>query len=231
MFSLKRQVKALFFLFCLALLFARSSHAAVRCETQYGGGEKCWETAEIVLDKKVWYQTEESFVDNLADVSPTGFKFALNDRVIYRIKYTNVSNRKFDKVTISDTLPVDKYLKYDTTNIVNPRFEYQNGKIVKISFDVYDFEPGESDEKQIELLVTKVPADLGFDCEVTNVAELWASENYARDTAKICVTSRNKVLGVTTLPKTGFFTLVYALAFCAISAFIGLLLIRLNRKP
>ncbi len=230
MFSLKRQVKAFFFLFCLAFLFAKSSHAAVRCETQYGGGEKCWETAEIVLDKKVWDPENLRFEDNLADVSPEGFKFSLNNRIIYRLKITNVSNRKFDKVTISDTLPA-KYLKFDTANAENARFEYTGGRVVKISFDLYDLEPNESDEKQIELLVKNAPTDKTFDCEVVNEAEAWAADQYSRDTSKVCVTSRGKTLGVTTLPKTGFLTLVFALPFCLISAFVGLLLIRLNRKP
>jgi uncharacterized repeat protein (TIGR01451 family) len=229
--NLKGQVKSLFFFVCLAFLCVGPSHAAVRCETQYGGGEKCWETAEIVLDKKVWDPENHKFEDNLADVSPEGFKFSLNNsRVIYRIKITNVSNRKFDKVTISDTLPT-KYLKFDTTNAENPRFEYTGGQVAKISFDLYDLEPNESDEKQIELLVKSVPTDKAFDCEIINEAEAWASDQYSRDTSKICVTSKEKTLGVTTLPKTGFFTLVYALAFCLISAFVGLLLIRLNRKP
>lgn len=230
MFSLKRQVKALFFLFCLAFLFARPSYSAIRCETQYGGGEKCWETAEIILDKKVWDPENLRFEDNLADVSPEGFKFSLNNnRVIYRLKITNVSNHKFDKVTVSDTLPA-KYLKYDTSNVQNPRFEYTGGHVAKISFDLYDLEPNESDEKQIELLVKSVPADKTFDCEVVNEAEVWASDQYSRDTAKVCVTGREKVLGVTTLPKTGFSTLIYSIYFCVLAFFIGLLLVRLNRK-
>ncbi len=213
------------------LLSTKPSLATVRCETQYGGGETCTETAEIILDKKVWDPERKSFEDNLADVTPEGFKFVLNDRVIYRIKVKNVGDRKFDKVTVSDTLPTVSYLKYGTTNATNPRFEYRDGKVVKFSFDLFDLGPGEDDEKQIELLVVKTPAQNTFDCSVINEAEAWAEDQYARDTAKICVTGREKVLGVTVLPKTGSpFQLL--LIFTSLFAnLIGLTLIRLNRKP
>lgn len=212
------------------LLVARPSLATLRCTTQYGGGEICEETADIVLDKKVWDDDNKRFEDNLADVTPSGFKFALGERVIYRIKITNVSNRKFDKVTITDTLPT-KYLKYDTTNATNPRFEYEDNKVAKVSFDLFDLEPGEDDEKQIELLVVRTPAQNTFDCNVVNEAEAWAEDQYARDTAKICVTGREKVLGVTVLPKTGSPVQLLLIFTSLFAGLIGLVLIRLNRKP
>lgn len=233
--SIMLRIKGQVILFALAvfglLLVARPSLATVRCTTQYGGGEICEETADIVLDKKVWDEERKIFEDNLADITSEGFKFSLGDRVIYRVRVTNVSDRKFDKVTITDTFPTANYLKYDTTNASSPKFEYRDGKVAKVSFDLFDLGPGEWDEKQIELLVVRTPAQNTFDCKVINEVEAWAEDQYARDTAKICVTSREKVLGVTILPKTGSpvqFLLILTSLFAGL---IGLALIRLNRKP
>src|SRR4030042_1140211 len=41
------------------LLLAKPVLAAVRCETQYGGGEVCVRTGELQIDKEVWDPEDE----------------------------------------------------------------------------------------------------------------------------------------------------------------------------
>jgi len=225
---MKGQVKIFFLLAAAMLISAKPALALVRCETQYGGEEKCTETDEIILDKKVWDPVNQRFEDNLADVSPDGFRFTLNDRVIYRFKVTNISNHKFDKITVIDTFP-DKYLVFDRVS-EGATLQFTGDRVRGVSYNFYNLEPGQSDWKQVELLVKSAPTDNGLDCDVINRAEAWADHHY-EDTVKICVSGRGKVLGVSTLPKTGSLTLLYVSAFSLLGAFIGLLLVRLNRKP
>lgn len=167
-----------FFLF----LFAKGSSAAVRCETQYGGGEVCVKTGELQIDKKVFNPVTKDFVDNL-DV--TTYKFAPAEDMTFKLNIKNVGDETFSKVYVKDRLP--QYL------------EVTSGSL---EFEITDLHPGDTVEQEIKI---KVVADDRFPQNTTicedNFAEVWSEDERDQDTARICLS--RKVLGVTIQPQTG----------------------------
>jgi uncharacterized repeat protein (TIGR01451 family) len=193
-------------------VLTRSCAAAIRCETQYGGGETCHEVKELILDKKVWDPVNLRFEDNLVDVSPDGFRFIEGDRVIYRIRVKNESDKTIENIQIQDTLP--SYLKHDQG---------------ELSFKIDKLAPGQAEEKQIEALVESVPANGQFDCGVENAVTA-KNDNYdLRDTSRICV-GGERIIEITILPKTGAAAILFTLCFSLVSGLLGLYLVNLKRK-
>jgi hypothetical protein len=89
------------FLFAIFLFLANKiTFAAVRCETQYGGGETCVRTGELQINKEVWDSDNNQFVDNL---NLSSHRFAPGDEVIFKLKIKNVGDATFDTVHVKDT--------------------------------------------------------------------------------------------------------------------------------
>lgn len=164
------------------VLGVKQVQAAVRCETQYGGGETCVRTGELQIDKEVWDPGQGTYVDNLG---VTSYRFAPGEEVVFKLKIKNVGDSKFDKVYVTDTLP--SFLQLTSGDL---------------SFEISDLDPGETVEREIK---TKVVSDNRFDkttiCDV-NTAEVKRDNESDKDTSQICVSK--KVLGLTTIPKAGF---------------------------
>lgn len=192
------------------LLFSsKNTFAAIRCESLYGGGEVCTEVEELVLDKKVWNPGDRRFEDNLADITPEGYKFGIGEKVIFRIKVVNNGNSTFEKVTVIDILP--------------PELKLNSGSL---TFDILDLGPGESEEKQIETVVVSAPGDKDFDCDVKNIVRAKFGSEEREDTAKVCVTKTKKVLGQT--PATGS-SLLFVAPLTSIAGLAGYMLLRLKK--
>lgn len=215
--------KAIFVVAALGLavyLTSAQVEAATRCETQYGGGETCQEVDTLILDKKIQYNG--SLYDHLQDVTPGGFRFSVGNDITFIIRLKNETGHKIDEVNVVDTFP-----EFNTGKGKNIHLTLQSGSL---SFKIYDLDPGETEQRTIVAHVATDSAILqNFEC-TENAVEAWGGGEYHRDTSRFCVAS-SKVLGITTLPKTGWFGLVFAVLLAFFSAFIGLLLIRLNRKP
>ncbi len=187
-----------------------SAKAAERCESQYGGGEICVKTGELQIDKEVWDPDSGRFVDNLGIQN---HKFTTAEIVTFKLNIKNVGDETLHDIEVTDTLP--DFLFF---------IEGETG-----SFKIDRLNPGESFEKTLKAQV-KAESELTIPTVcVVNTAEARAGEEHDKDTAQICLTK--KVLGITTLPKTGAGSLIYILIFTLFTGFVGLLLIRLNRKP
>jgi len=171
------------FLSIIFLLTAKSALAAVRCETQYGGGEVCVKTGQLQIDKEVWNPDTEKFVDNLG---LSDHKFLPGDEIVFKLKIKNVGDNTFSKVEVRDYLP--------------ELIDLTNGDI---AFDINDFHPGDVNEYVIKTKVAdanQFPNNKTVVCEV-NTAETWSGGERDKDTAQVCLTTN--VLGVSILPKTG----------------------------
>lgn len=195
----------------LMAVFSRASQAAVRCETQYGGGEACVKTGELQIDKKVFNPDTREFVDNLG-LSVNIHRFAPGEEIVFKFVLKNVGDNTFDRVLVSDTLP-------DFVELVSG----------STSFEIRDLTPGESEEREIRVRV--VGADRfpdGRTVCVVNAAEAVAGDERDRDTSQVCL--QEKVLGaVTVLPRAGFENWMI-FPFSALSVLIGISLLRFSRR-
>ena len=170
-------------LLVLTTITTQPVFAAIRCETQYGGGQVCVKTGELQINKKVWDSQDQTFVDNLGI---TSHKFTGGEEVIFQIEIKNVGDETFNKVDVQDTLP--NYL------------ELSSGELF---FTIENLEPGESETREIKAKVVSIdrlPSDKTLICDV-NTAEGWTDDEKDKDTAQICIEKR--ILGITQFPPTG----------------------------
>jgi len=188
-----------------ALASTRPVFAAVRCETQYGGGETCVRTGELQIDKEVRDPDTGNWVDNLG---LTSHRFFNGDEVVFRLRIKNTGDERFSKVEVSDTLP--------------SHLELVSGDL---NFEISDLDPGEEEIREIKTRVKNVSEDEVV-CEV-NAAEVEANSEHDRDTSQVCM--GKKVLGVTTLPSTGAAETGAMLGFGLISTLAGLVLVKATR--
>ncbi len=172
------------FLFALFLLLANKiSLAAVRCETQYGGGETCVTTGELQINKKIFDPDSSQFVDNL---NLSSHRFGAGDQVTFQLQITNTGDATFGTVHVVDTLPA--------------HLQFVSGSL---DFDISNLDPGETQTFQIQAKVVSAdqfPSDQSLLCEV-NRAEATADDEDDVDTAQLCM--ETKVLGAKILPPTG----------------------------
>lgn len=197
-------------LLALSFFLAKPLFAAVRCETQYGGGEVCVKTGQLQINKKVFDSDSNQFVDNLGINTR---KFTSGDEITFRLEIKNVGDATFDKVSVNDTLP--SFL------------EITSGSL---SFDITDLTPGETETREIKAKVVgddKLPSDKNIVC-VVNTAEVSSGDERDKDTAQVCL--EKKVLGITTFPKVGpensFLIIFGSLVF----GVLGLSLLKFSKK-
>lgn len=201
----KRIIFAITFLL-LPIITAGSSYAAVRCEAQYGGGEVCVKTGQLQIDKEVFDPEQKKFVDNLGISS---HKFGPGGEVIFKLKIKNVGDSAFDKVQVTDTLPV--------------HLERVTGDT---SFEIKDLTAGETEEREVKAKIVaadKFPSEKSLICEV-NIAEVVSGGERDKDTAQVCLDK--KVLGAAipkVLPKAGSNSWIIAavsIIFLAIGSYV-----------
>lgn len=164
----------------LLLLSVRLALAAVRCETQYGGGQVCVTTGELQINKKVLDPQSGTFIDNLGLNSR---RFGPGDEITFRLEIKNVGDATFSKVTVTDSLP--------------PHLELVLGNL---TFDITDLTPGETETRDIRVRVVgvdKFPGDKSLICEV-NAVEVRGGNQQDRDTAQVCL---EKKVAAEVMPK------------------------------
>lgn len=184
------------------LLLAKDAFAAVRCETQYGGGEVCVRTGKLQINKKVKNPTDGSFIDNLG---LTSYKFAPGEEITFRLEIKNVGDATFSKVNVKDSLP-----------------EYLEKLSGDLEFEIGDLTVGETEEREIKAKVAGLPNDKTTIC-VVNIAEAWSGDEHDKDTAQVCL--EKKVLAA--VPVTGPSSLLLILSM--IAGFAGLSLIKFSK--
>ena len=197
------------------ILSTAQASAAVRCETQYGGGETCVRTGELQIDKEVLNPDSGSFVDNLG---ASDHLFRTAEELTFRLKIKNVGDDTLFDIDVTDTLP--SYLFFSGGSAS--------------SFNIDSLNPGASYEKEIKATVvseSQLPGDKSLICTV-NTAEAEANNGeHDRDTAQFCIGKKSveKVLGVTTLPKTGANVFFIASIAILISSLTGMALIQIAK--
>jgi len=173
-------------------VFSNFAGAAWYCEPVYGGGERCWGTGEILIDKTVKNPETDNYVDNLGVNDP---KFAPGQEVSYRLEVKNNGQGTFSKVTVKDIFP--SYLDFSWGPLG------WNNDTRTLQFDIYNLKAGESRRYEVMAKVfdkERLPADKNFIC-VVNTASVEADGKTDSDQAQICF--EKKVLGVKVLPPTG----------------------------
>lgn len=197
--------KALLFFLLLGMFsLSRQALAEENCGTQYG--KDVCPIRKITIDKKVWNPWDEKFVDNLADITPTGAKFVVGDHVYFRIIVKNEGSETIENIRVEDTLPAAlKFVAGD------------------LSFDISRLAPGQLEEKQIEAEAVSAPSD----CRAENVAVARANGLDVRDTSWVCIV-QERAAEIEVLPVTGFSLWFYALA-ALITGSLGLIIISLNK--
>lgn len=172
-------------LILVSFFTVKSTSAAVRCETQYGGTQVCVTTGQLQVNKAVFDPQNNTFVDNLGI---NDHKFAPGEQVRFKISVKNVGDAAFGNVSVTDT-PQSGF------------FDLTSGNL---SFNLTNLNPGETRDTEIDFKVsdTSLLPQNNVIC-VINTAEAKADNNSDRDTSQLCM--ERKVLGVqtTVLPKTG----------------------------
>jgi len=168
------------FLSLAFLSFSKQALANVYCDDQYGGN--CREI-DLQIDKLIYDPESNSFVDNLGI---NDYKFTSNEQITFKLKIRNNGEETFQHIDVRDYLP-DYVL-------------HQSGDL---DFDIYDLVPNETEERDIVVKVVSsqnLPQDKSIVC-VVNKAEATNGADSDSDTSQFCI--EEKVLGMTTIPKTG----------------------------
>lgn len=194
-----------------ALTFVKPALAAVRCETQYGGTEVCVATGELQIDKEVLDPRNSGvYRDNLY---VTDYLFKTADFVTFKLIVKNVGDNTLNNIKIVDTLP--SFLFFVGGSVSEHKIDKLNS--------------GESKEIEIK---TQVVAESQLEADRVcgvNTAEVWADgDEHDKDTAKLCVTK--KVLGITTLPKTGPSDTFLILSLSSLSGLAGIALLKFSKR-
>ena len=186
--------------------------AAVRCETQYGGGQVCVTTGNLQINKEVFDPKENKFVDNLGI---NDRRFAPGEEVTFRLKIKNVGDATFSKVNVSDSLP--------------SMLELTSGSL---NFDLDNLTVGKTEEREFKARVVssdKFPNDKNLVC-VVNSAEAKSGDQSDRDTAQLCLEKKVAAPAPKALPPTGPEGAIIALITSVIAAGSGLYLLKFRAK-
>lgn len=198
--------------FLAGLVLVLSSNKAVaaeRCETQYGGGETCVRTGELQIDKEIYDPDNGEYVDNLG---PNDYLFKTAEEITFKLKIKNVGDDTLFDIDVKDMLP--SYLFFSSGS--------------SDSFEIDDLNPDDSVERTIKATVvaeSQLPGDKSLICTV-NTAEAKTGDEHDKDTAQFCI--GKKVLGITTLPKTGSNLLLVAGILTIISGTAGFALLKIK---
>lgn len=174
----------LFTLSAVEGLVATSANANSVCQPQYGGGQTCLPTGNILVNKTVKDPVSGNFVDNL---SINDAKFAPEQVVQFRITVTNVGNTSLSNISVKDIFP--EFVKFisgvgtfdDASNSLNINVDNLNGN--------------ESKTFEIAVQVTtkdRLPNDKGIVC-ATNQAIASISGIQKSDNSEFCIQKQEQV--------------------------------------
>lgn len=184
--------------FSLGLFLASSKNVLAdwRCETVYGGGEKCYGTGELFIDKTVKNPDTDIFVNNLGINDP---KFGPEAYVRFRLEVKNIGQSELRDVKVRDVFP--PYLQFDWFSLGS---SYWDANKREVNFTIEKLAVGESKQYEISAKVypsSMLPNDKSEICDLTNFAEVHTGDKGDDDTAKFCLTY--KTLGLKKMPATG----------------------------
>ena len=188
----KMKNKILLITLLTALITIFSSKAAfARCVEQYGGGETCYE-GELRLDKAVKNPSSGTYIDNLYASDPN---FSADQEIWFRLTVKNTGEDDLNNIEVKDKFP--NYVLF----VSGPGSWNDSEKTLTWTID--HLSPNESKDYEIKGRIVgegSLPSDSGTYC-VTNYGEAKKDNKIASDTSYFCI--GKKVLGMTTMPKTG----------------------------
>lgn len=198
------------------LLLVSSASAAVRCETQYGGAQVCVKTGALQVNKQVKVATGKSGEHEWRDYlgMQAGVRFRPGGEVTFRILVKNVGDAKFDKITVTDTLPA--FLELAGGNITS---------------EIQNLDPGQ--EKDVMVVGRVISADRlakAIDCAV-NTAEARGKDTSGQDASdkdSVEVCYEKEVGQPAALPKAGFKDGILAVFLSVLAVGTGVYLLRQN---
>lgn len=204
-------------LFLGLLVLVKPASAALRCTEQYGG-KVCATPGKLVLNKKVFNPSSQTFVDNLG---LSDHRFVSGEKVFFQIVAQNVGETSLTNVKLTDTLP--QQLKLTSSSTV---------------FTIASLVAGASEERQIqaEVVFLSTTPKGGSTLCVVNTAEAKSDEEHDRDTAQVCVEQKaaglpvKEVLPVKQLPPTGPNDWALYLGASLISGLAGFTFLRLGKR-
>ncbi|MBI4058697.1 hypothetical protein HY404_00500 [Candidatus Microgenomates bacterium] len=194
-----------------AFLVIKPALAAVRCETQYGGGEVCVKTGELQINKMVWDPIQKKFVDNLG---LNDHRFAPGEEVTFKLQIKNVGDATFAKVNVADTLPSMLTLAGGSLN-----------------FDISDLTVGKTEEREIKAKVVEdkqFPTNKNLIC-VVNAAEVSGDNQKDKDTAQLCLERKAAPVPAKKLPPTGNQSWIFVIASATVSLLTSFYLLKFKR--
>ena len=187
--------KYLFVLSFVAILGFLSSafpvFATVTCTTQYGGGQTCVSTGQLLVNKKVFNPETSQMVDNL---TLNDHLFVVGDEITYSVEVKNVGDYTLNNVNFTDTLPA--ILTWTSGEL--------NSKINSLT-------PG-----QIRTFTLKATVNKNGVCCVLNTAKAETNGASDSDTAQICI----KSAAPKEIPKAGPELIFLAIPFSAIGYYL-----------
>lgn len=198
------------------LITVLTKGVSARCEQQYGGGETCYE-GELRLDKVVKNPSSGTYVDNLFSSDPN---FSADQEVWFKLNIKNTGSDDLNDIEVKDKFP--NYVLF----VSGPGNWDDANKT--LSWKIDHLSPGESKDYEIKGKIVSennLPTDSGTYC-VTNYGEAKKDDKSASDTSQLCI--GKKVLGITTMPKTGS-NLILTITLLILVSFTTLGFCRVNK--
>lgn len=189
----KNKINLIIFSLLVGVLLTAFSAKKVsaRCVDLYGGGQTCYE-GELRVDKMVKNPINNDYADNLYSNNVT---FSADQEIWFRVVVKNTGSDNLNDVEVKDRFP--DYVFFDSGN------GSWNDTDKTLTWKIDSLIPNESKTYEIKgkiVNANSLPNDSGIYC-VNNYAEVKKDNKLASDTAYFCIS--NKVLGMTTMPKTG----------------------------
>lgn len=211
------KITVFFGLFLALLTLVKPADAALRCTEQYGG-KVCVTPGKLVINKKVFNPSSQTFVDNLGLAD---HRFVSGEKVSFQLIVQNVGESALTNVKLTDTLP--QQLKLTSSSTV---------------FTITTLPAGASEERQIqaEVVFQSTAPKGGSTLCVVNTAEAKSDEEHDRDTAQVCAEQKaaglpvKEVPPVKQLPPTGPNDWALYLGASLISGLAGFTFLRFGKR-
>jgi len=164
---------------------------SARCVDLYGGGQTCYE-GELQVNKMVKNPSNGDYTDNLYSDNA---KYSPDQEIWFQVTVRNTGNDNLTNIDVKDKFP--DYVLFDSAN------GSWNNTDKTLTWKIDNLSPNDSKDYEIKGRIVgsgSLPNDAGTYC-VNNYAEAKKDNKSASDTAYFCISK--KVLGMTTMPKTG----------------------------
>lgn len=190
----------------LFLLEKKQTNAAVRCETQYGGGQVCVSIGQLSVNKQVFDPDSKQFVDNLG---LTSHHFLSGEEITFKLTVKNVGDSTINNISVTDTLP-------DFLSLTSGQ----------LSYNINHLDPGQSDERQMKAKVVpkdQLPKDKTVLCLVNSLQAV-SGDQSDKDSSQFCL----ERVGLPSFPPTGPKDWQWVLLGSLLTGIVGSYLVKIS---